>query len=291
MHFCDNIFLNPNYGGDIKMKKLFGEWSMGWKKVIILSVVTAAFTAAMAIIPFFAETSFHDIAVNLEAWILFAMLIIMNCKTRKEASLKTFVFFLISQPLIYLIEALILPVGFAVFQYYKYWFIITVLTIPGAAIAYQVKEKGWLGTFSLSVATAFLGYMAATYFRTFRIHFPNHLLSMIFCIALAVMMIILFIDNFKQRLFASAAAVIAIVITLILTKPVLSYPMDLPEGDWTYVIEDDSIVQVEKNDSDSFTVLAGKAGSTLITFKNENGEIKEYYATISGGGIYMNEFD
>ncbi|MCQ2476190.1 MAG: hypothetical protein MJ173_09880 [Clostridia bacterium] len=69
---------------------------MGWTKVIVLSVVTAAFTATMAIIPFFAETSFHDIAVNLEAWILFAMLIIMNCKTRKEASLKTFVFLLIS---------------------------------------------------------------------------------------------------------------------------------------------------------------------------------------------------
>lgn len=146
---------------------------MGWTKVIVLSVVTAAFTAAMAIIPFFAETSFHDIAVNLEAWILFAMLIIMNCKTRKEASLKTFVLFLISQPLIYLIEALILPVGFAAFQCYKYWFIVTVLTIPGAAITFQVKKKDWSGVFALSVATAFLGYMAATYFRTFRIHFQT----------------------------------------------------------------------------------------------------------------------
>lgn len=273
------------------MKKLFGEWSMGWTKVIVLSVVTAAFTAAMAIIPFFAETSFHDIAVNLEAWILFAMLIIMNCKTRKEASLKTFVFFLISQPLIYLIEALILPVGFAVFQYYKYWFIVTVLTIPGAAIAYQVKEKGWLGTFSLSVATAFLGYMAATYFRTFRIHFPNHLLSMIFCIALAAIMIIFFIDDFKKRLFAFGAFIIAIVITLVFTKPVLSYSLDLPAGDWTYVIEDESVAQIEGIDSDSFNIIAGEAGGTLITFKNENGEIKEYYVSISGGGIYMNEFD
>ena len=262
---------------------------MGWKKVIILSVLTAVYTAGVNLIPFLKGTSFQDIAVNLEAWILFAMLIIINCETRKEAVMKTFVFFLISQPLIYLIEAVFGPVGFGIFGYYKYWFAVTLLTIPGAAAAFQVKKKGWLGALSLSVATAFLGYMAVTYYRGLRIHFPNHILSMIFCVALAVMMIVLFIDDFKPRFVAAVILIAAISLSLLVTKPVLTLEVMLPEGNWTYVIEDDSIVQIEKTDSDNFTLHAGKAGSTFLTFANENGEVKEYYATISTNGIYLNE--
>lgn len=263
---------------------------MGWKKVILLSVITAVYTAGVNLIPFLKDTSFQDIAVNLEAWILFAMLIIMNCETRKEAVIKTFVFFLISQPLIYFIEALLGPVGFGIFGYYRYWFAVTLLTIPGAAVAFQVKKKGWLGALALSVAIAFLGYMAVTYYRGLRTRFPNHILSMIFCVAFAVMMIVLFIDDFKPRFVVTVILIAAISLSLLVTKPVLTYEVVLPEGNWVYVIEDDSIVQIEKTDSDNFTLHAGKAGGTLITFTKENGERKEYYVTISNSGIYLNEF-
>ncbi len=272
------------------MRKYLGEWSMSWKKVIVLAVVTALYTAVVNLIPFLKDTSFQDIAVNLEAWILFAMLIIMNCETRWEAAIKTFVFFLISQPLIYFIEAVFGSMGFAVFQYYKYWFVITLLTIPGAAIAFQVKKKGWLGALTLSAAIAFLGYTAVTYFRSLTMYFPNHLLSMLFCIVLAIVMIILLIDEFKLRLVAAAILVVAVVLALIVTKPVLTYEITLPEGDWVYVIEDDSIAQIEEEPSGSFTIKAGNAGVTLITFTNENGEVKEYYVTISSNGIYLNKF-
>ena len=263
---------------------------MGWGKVIILSVIAAIYTAAVAVIPALEDTSLHDTAVNLEAWILFAMLIIMNCETRKEATIKTFIFFLISQPLIYLIEVLVGHNDFSVFQYYRHWFIITLLTIPGAAIAFQVKKKGWLGTLALSVAVGFLGYMAVIYYRSLRLYFPNHLLSMIFCIALAVMMIILFIDKPKLRLFAAAVLVVSITSAMILTKPVLSMEISLPEGEWTYEIKDENIIQLEQSDSDSFTIHAENAGGTIITFTNEDGKIKEYYASVSASGIYLDEF-
>lgn len=272
------------------MKKLSEKNSVSWTKVIIFSIITGVYTAAVNLIPFFEGTSFRDTAVNPEAWILFAMIIIMNCKTRKEAAIKTFVFFLISQPLIYLIEALFGPVGFEVFSYYKRWFIITLFTLPGAAVAFQVKKKNLPGALVLSVATGFLGYMAVTYYYSLKVYFPNHLLSLIFCVALAVGMIILFVKKPKLRIIPAAAFVAAVIVTLIAIKPVLTQKITLPEGDWDYTAEDSSVVQIEEDESGDFTVKAGEAGSTLVTFKNENGEIREYYITVAGNGIYMNEF-
>lgn len=259
--------------------------------MIAFAVITAVVTAVFNLIPFFEDTSFRDIAVNPEAWLLFAMLIVMNCESRKEAVIKTFVFFLISQPLIYLIEAVFGPMGFAVFVYYKYWFLITLLTVPAAALAYQVKKKGWLGAITLSVAVAILGYMAAVYFRSLRVTFPNHLLSLIFCLVVAIGMIILFIDDLKPRLMSLAVLVAVIVITLCMTKPTLTYDIDLEDGNWTYVIEDESVAQIEANESGGFTVTAGSAGGTTVTFTDESGETKEYYVTVSAGGIYLNEFN
>lgn len=270
------------------LKKFFGGISMGWKKVIVLSLIAAVYTATINLIPILRNTSFQDIAINFEAWILFAIIIIMNCEKRFEAVLKTFVFFLISQPLIYLIEAVIGPVGFSVFDNYKYWFFVTLLTIPGAAIAFQVKKKGLLGALSLSVAVGGLGYMAIYYFRGFRVSFPNHFLSFLFCLVVGIGLIFILIDEKKLRIMSLAIMAITVVITLVLTKPSLDYEISLPEGDWTYEIEDESVVTVEKSDSDSFFVKAGKKGMTLITFTNENGEIREYYATISNSGVYVN---
>ena len=79
------------------VRKLFGGIKMTWKVTLAFAVIAGVFTAAMAIcVP--NGNSFHQIAVTLEAWILCAIVIITNCETPKEAALKTFVFFLISQP-------------------------------------------------------------------------------------------------------------------------------------------------------------------------------------------------
>ncbi len=69
----------------------------------------------MAILPITADTSFRDISVYLEWWILFGTIIICNSKSPKDSALKYFIFFLISQPLIYLIEVPFSSMGFGYF--------------------------------------------------------------------------------------------------------------------------------------------------------------------------------
>ena len=105
-----------------KIKKLFGEINLSWTRLIIFSVIAGVYTAIMALIPALKYTSFHDIVVSFEVWILFGIIIIMNSKSAKESALKCFIFFLISQPLVYLIQVPFSNEGFRIFRYYNYWF-------------------------------------------------------------------------------------------------------------------------------------------------------------------------
>lgn len=271
--------------------KNFSNQKMSWIKVIILAIGAAVLTAVLKIIPIFENTSFQDIAINLECWILFAVFIVVNCEKWYEASLKTFVFFLISQPLIYLIQVPFSSLKFGIFQYYKYWFIITVLTIPGAAIAYLVKKKNWLSVAVLSVATGFLGYMTADYFWSVTSEFPYHLLSMCFCVVLAIFLIFALFYNKMHRIVSIGITVIVMAVSLFVIKPTTSITIELEEGKWTYVIDDPEIARIEIEEDNSVVFKAKKNGNTLVTFTNEDGEIAEYWVTVSGGGVYINTFD
>lgn len=274
-----------------KAKKYFGEYEMTWKRVIVFAVITAVITAVLNLIPALSDTSFQDIAIVVDCWFLFAMFVIMNCKTWKEAAIKTFVFFLISQPLIYLIEVPFNPMGWELFGYYGYWFKLTVLTLPGAAIAFLVKKKNWLSVAVLSVATAYLAYASVNYFYTVLARFPHHLLSCIFCAALALFFIFAFLDEKKHRIAALAIFAIVLIACAIVCKPVNVNEIDLDEGDWTYTVSDESVVTVEEIDGDSFKLKAKGEGSTIITFKNTDGTVVEYSASVSGGGIYTDLID
>ena len=105
------------------MKKLFGGLNITWKKVIIGAILAGIYTAVMAIIPITKDTSFRDISALFEVWVLFGILLITNSKTPKESGLKCFVFFLISQPLIYLIQVPFSWLHWELFKYYKFWFV------------------------------------------------------------------------------------------------------------------------------------------------------------------------
>ena len=194
-----------------KIKKYFGGISMTWPRVILFAVITAVYTALINQIPFLKETSFQDIAINPECWLLFAVLIVVNCEKWWEASLKCFVFFLISQPLIYLIEVSFSSMGWEIFQYYGYWAKITLLTLPGAVIAFQVKRKDWLSVAVLSVATGFLSWMGVEYLRVATSDFPHHLLSSLFCFALALVLIFALLER-KNHLIVSLLVVAAVII-------------------------------------------------------------------------------
>ena len=195
-----------------KLKKIFLNYNMTWLRVILFAVITAVVTAGLNEIRFLNDTSFQDIAIAFECWFLFAVFIIVNCKTWWEASLKTFIFFLISQPLIFLLEVPFEPLGWELFVlYYPRWFKLTLLTLPGAAIAFLVKKQKWYSVPVLCVATSYLAFVAVMYLQSVIGHFPHHLISCVFCIALAVFFILVLFDKKSLRLssFAVTAAAFA----------------------------------------------------------------------------------
>ena len=127
-----------------KVKKLFGGIDLTWKKVIIFSIIAGVYTAIMSMLPIVKDTSFEDIKVSFEVWILFGIIIIMNSKSAKDSALKCFVFFLISQPLVYLIQDVIKHSNLFM-AYYRNWIVWTILTIPMGFIGYFMKKDKWWG--------------------------------------------------------------------------------------------------------------------------------------------------
>ena len=155
------------------MKKLFGEIDLTWKRVIIFAVLAGVYTALTTIIPGLKDTSFHTIAVTFEVWILFGIIIIMNSKSNKDSALKCFIFFLISQPLVYLLQVPFSYQGWNLFGYYKYWFIWTVLCLPMGYIGYYIKKDKWWGYLILFPMILMVAESYAKYLSDFMFAYPK----------------------------------------------------------------------------------------------------------------------
>ncbi len=278
-----------------KIKKYFGGYKMTWPRVIIFAIITAVVTAVLNLIPALKDTSFQDIAISLECWFLFAIFIIVNCDKWWEASLKCFVFFLISQPLIYLIEVPFNSMGWELFGYYGHWFRLTVLTLPGAAIAFLLKKKNWLSVAVLSVATVFLAYMCVSYFNTAVAAFPHHLLSSIFCIALAVFLVLVLLDEKKHRI--AALAIIVLVLAVFIGWTVMNdgggstYVILLEEGAWSCTVSDENIVDVEITEGNCAKITSEHNGAAIIDFENENGDTVSYNIVVDGANLMVSPID
>lgn len=270
--------------------KYVGHWQMTWKRTILFAIIVAVYTALINQVPFLKDTSFQDIAIYLEWWILFAVFIVVNCEKWWEASLKCFVFFLISQPLIYAIEVPFVAEGWGIFRHYNYWFIVTLLTLPGAAIAFQLKRRNWLSVVVLSVATSYLTYASVSYMRSTIAHFPHHLLSSLFCLVLAISFVFLLLRATKHRFAALAVIAIVLVVSIVMTTPNDQTTIVLEDGTWTYDVEKTDVIEVTPQNDKTFDVKALKEGSTYVYFTNED-VTKTYYMTVSGGGITVNTFD
>ena len=197
------------------MKKLFGGIDLTWKKLIIFAIITAVYTATMAILPITADTSFRDIAATFEWWILFGVIIICNSKSPKDSALKCFIFFLISQPLIYLLQVPFSWQGWHLFSYYKYWFIWTLLTIPMGYIGYYIKKDNILSVIILLPMLILLSLIGIEFFNSTLSNFPHHLLSGIFCFV-AIILIILGVLNKKKNIIISFAIIITFTIGYVL---------------------------------------------------------------------------
>lgn len=274
-----------------KVRNWFTSRNMSWIKVIIFAIITGVVTAVLNRIPFLYDTSFQDIAISYECWILFAVFIIVNCKKWWEASLKTFLFFLISQPLIFLIESIFDGMNFAVFSYYKYWFFITLLTLPGAIIAYQLKRRDWISYLVLLVTNVGLAYISSTYFTSLRFKFPHHIISFVFCILLALFFTFMFLNVNWQKITAILVLIISLVVFIYISRPNTTQYINLPEGEWTYIVEDESIAKINSDDGINYEVTAQKEGHSQLLFTDSNGNIKDYEITVAAGSVIINEVE
>ena len=278
-----------------KIKKLFGGIDLTWKKLIIFAIATAVYTALMAIIPITKDTSFRDIAATLEWWILFGIIIISNSKSNKDSALKCFVFFLISQPLIYLLQVPFSWQGWHLFSYYKFWFIWTILTIPMGYIGYYIKKDNIFSIIILLPMLVLLSILGLGFLKSCYNNFPHHLLSGIFCFA-AITLIILGVLNNKKSIIASFIIIITFTLGLFLISNGILF-----DTFKTYEAYDDlsgyNIILSDKYYVSGF--ISSKQGSAEIIKKDDKYELKltgmknaKYHFTISSedGEVHRLEF-
>ena len=198
------------------MKKLFGGINLTWPRVIIGAVIAGVVTAVFAIVPIFLNTSFHTITATFEVWILFGIFIIMNSKSNLDSALKCFVFFLISQPLVYLIQVPFSSMGWGLFGYYGYWFIWTLLCFPMGFVGYYMKKDKWWGYLILLPMILLTGMSYMNYFSDCQFSFPRYILITLFC---AVAMILYPVCIFRDKRIRITGAAIGAAAVVAVCRP------------------------------------------------------------------------
>ena len=284
------------------MKKLFGGLNLTWPKIIVMAVLAGAYTALMALLPAAKDTSFADISISFEVWILFGILIITNSKTPVESALKCFVFFLISQPLVYLIQVPFSEMGWGIFVYYPPWFYWTLFTLVMGFVGWYMRKEKWWSLLILGAMLVLLAYHYSGFLRESISFFPNHLLSAVFC---AVTMIVYPLGVFEKKPLRVAGVIVSVVLLVAATVLVLAagktaYETDIlanggSDGarfDDTYTVElaDPAYGTVEiryEEGIEDYMVHAAftKTGSTELIFTAPDGT-KQVFAIEIGRDTY-----
>jgi hypothetical protein len=279
-----------------KLKKPFGGIELTWPKLIAFAVAAGAYTAGVAIIPALKYTSFHTIAETFEVWIFFGIFIIMNSASNKDAALKCFVFFLISQPLIYLLQVPFSWQGWNLFSYYPRWFIWTVLCLPMGFIGYYMKKQKWWGYLILLPMILLTAYSYYCFFYNFQFSYPRYLLIVLFCAAAVFVYPLAIFESKKIRVAGTVVAavlIVALTVLRLLDPPVYTTHLlggkdEIFDDSYTVYLEDDSYgdVKIEQIGVDGgepvYLVRADfkKAGHTTLTLVSPDGEAREYDLTI-----------
>ena len=263
------------------INKLYGGLNMSWLTVILFALGTAVLTSIFLIVPFFHNTSFELMGVDFEAWFFFAIIIMANCKKPLESALKTFVFFLISQPLIYLIQVPFSSMGWGLFGYYKYWFLWTLLTFPMAFVGWFITKKNWLSVIILTPVLAFMGSAAyQSGLHCIRL-FPYRLVTSLFCLLQIVLYVIAFFPDIKKKLVGILIPLIIVVVFTVTTPQVdvngtVFLPDDLILSDSAVVVTEDdpaAAVTIESTGEDSMIrVHASQFGATDFTIRDGEAE-------------------
>ena len=256
---------------------------MKWWKVIVFAVAAAALTAIFLIIPVFKDTSFRKMGETFEAWILFAVIIMANCRSPLDSALKTFVFFLISQPLIYLLQVPFSWQGWALFGYYKYWFFWTLLTFPMAYVGWYIRKKNWL---SLLIFLPVILYLTLVYVSSFSFafrHFPRSLVAALFCLGQVLLYLYVFVPKLWQKILGFLAP-LAVILLLTLLQPKASI-------DFNDFLPDDPILSeaaVAVSENTDFAVIAvASTGRDSMIHVNAKGYGRTDFTIRDGDKEYL----
>ena len=276
------------------MKKLFGGLNISWPKLIIFAIIAAIYTAIMAIIPAFNHSSFDTIAETFEVWILFGIIIIMNSKSNKDSALKCFIFFLISQPLIYLFQVPFSRLGWQLFGYYKYWFIWTVLCLPMGYIGYYMKKDKWWGYLILLPMILLDATSYSTYLSSFMFSYPKYLLICLFCIITMIIYPLYIFNNKKIKTIGLIISIILIIIVTIMginNRPVYSTEILANNEKYTFdntytvsltnnIYGDVKIIYIENIQDYMVHADFKKEGKTNMILTSKDGTKKEFILDI-----------
>ena len=262
--------------------KVFGGIELTWPLVIGMAVGSAVITFCFLFFPVFEGTSFHRMGETMEAWVLFGVFLMANGKTPLDAALKTFVFFLVSQPLIYLFQVPFNWMGWGIFQYYPYWFGLTLLTFPAAFLGWHVRRRDWVALLILLPVIALLSFTAVEGLSFASRHFPRLLVTGLFCLAQILLYLYAFTSNVAQK--AVGLLPLAAVLALSLTKapveidgnqflpndPVLTEAATVEVADPEYA----SVVVSETGEDSMVHVWAHGYGQTSFTITDGEAEYR-----------------
>ncbi len=275
------------------MKKLFKETDLTLKKIIIFAIITGLYTGIVTLIPILKNTSFRDISISFEWWILFGIFIILNSKSPLDSAIKCFIFFLISQPLVYLVQV---PFkGLTIFSYYKLWIVWTILTFPMGYIGHYLKKDKWYGLLILTPILIMLGIHYEEFLNETITYFPYHLLSAIFCILTIYLYPLVTFENKKIKITGIIISSLIIIIASIYavnnnhifysTDVLVSSEENNFDDTYSVSLEDESYgnVSIIQDISNDVYLIHGdfkKPGTTILILSSPNNETTTYKLTI-----------
>lgn len=271
-----------------KLKKLFGGYHVTWKTVSLSAILAGVYTGLINQVPFLENTSFRDIAVSYEVWMLFAVLIAVNCEKPLESACKIFVFFLISQPLCFLVEV---PwIGTSQASYYLgLWVKQILLTFPGGFVAFYIKKDNLLGALIAAAAAGFESFFLVAYTAKMLSSFPHHLLTVLFCIAVICCFIGILIQKKNLRILAVIIVAACIGACGYLLYNTVNQVSDLlPEGytECTVSAADGSYVEIDPaGGTFTYNYHPALAGNNILTFTDSRGNKKIYTVTKQNGVV------
>ena len=272
------------------LNKVFGGLNITWPVVIIGAIIAGVYTGIMAMMPGVQDTSLTDICVTFESWVLFAAIIVTNTKTPLESALKCFVFFLISQPLVYLVQVPF--VGWSIMGYYRNWIIWTIATLPLGFMGWYIKKNNIVAVIVMAAGSIFLAFHAAGFLHEAITNPPWHILSFIFCVCLIFAMIFGCFEAGTLRKVSVGIAVAALLFCgwyafnprVDVTFGLVSYDDTIEvtaDSQVTSSNEDVATAAVEQISEDIYTAAIHfiNYGTTEITLTDPDGTTHRYTAT------------